>query len=116
MRDTRCGIVNESEIIFFPDDPIVEKYVARDLKRLCPEILYMDSDAVTMTRIGFDMLPEYSTSLPTGKADGKVWKCDTRSERGWIMREYVDNGDPSRWSIKDRKITVISVQGTEVKL
>lgn len=107
MSDTRCGIVNETDVIFFPDDPIVECCVKRDLRVFTSEVLYMDSDAVTMTQTGFQMLSEYSTSLPTGKADGKVWKRRL-DDRSWRLCEYVDKGDPTRWSIREWKITVLS--------
>lgn len=102
---TRCGIVTD-EVIFFRDDPTVERFVKHDLAALQPEIIYISSDEVWLTERGFDLLSEYSTSVPSGKADGKVWACNTRSERGWIMREYVDMGDPTRWTIKDRRITI----------
>lgn len=103
----RCGIVFESEVMFFPDDPIVERFVKIDLRKFCPEVLYIDSDAVTLTQTGFQMLSEYSTSLPTGKADGKVWKRRLK-DKSWRLCEYVDKGDPTRWSIHEWKITVLT--------
>jgi hypothetical protein len=44
----------------------------------------------------FKELPEYSTTIPTGKTIGKVWKAHRGGE--WWLREYVElpEDDPKR--------------------
>lgn len=72
---------------------VVSPFVARDLAALAPHLLRVDRKQVAITATGLGMLPEYSTSLPTGKADGKVWKArnhGTRRSR-WLLAEYVED-------------------------
>lgn len=103
--DGRCGIVDESDIVYIPDSPVVERCVKRDLQALSKHILHCDDSVVDLTMYGFGMLPEYSHSFPTGRADGKVWKRYDKV-KGWQMVEYVDMGDPARWNLKWRRILV----------
>lgn len=34
----------------------------------------MDDDYVLMSKLDFDLLPDYTNSEPTGKYNGKMWK------------------------------------------
>lgn len=95
------------------EDP-VEHYAAQLLAELAPEILAVDDSAVIMTARGVDLLPEYSSSLPTGKCDGKVWKCarDRRdASQGWWLAEYVDVGEPGYINITWREILLAEPLG-----
>lgn len=53
----------------------------------------------------FDVLPEYSTSLPTGQRIGKKWRRKIPIPIGgwdWLLGEYLPDPDPGfvliRWS------------------
>lgn len=95
MRDERA---------FWDDESA--KWLAR---RAAMSMLLDNTDAV-MTRVEFDKLDEYSTSVPTGAPVGRIWKC-RRPWRAhpdipatWWLGEYWDDGQieatqsvPIRW-------------------
>lgn len=56
-----------------------------------------------LTRREFEELPEYSTSIPTGKKPGKRWKRDLNTlppARKWMIGEYVDVGSTTEIGIR----------------
>jgi hypothetical protein len=122
-QQEREALLRDPKIVYHPDSPVVERSVAALLERLRPEVLECSDAYCVVTPRGWDLLPEYSASYPTGQADGKVWKVDTwfgapgevlerfrkvdpKEEQRWRLREYVDRGLPDRMSIHDRFLTV----------
>lgn len=85
---------------------VVEHYTAIDLRELAPEIRWVSRKQCAITARGLGMLKEYSTSLPTGQADGKVWKRCGYGRSRWVLGEYVDTGDPKRIGIRWRELLV----------
>lgn len=37
-------------------------------------VFVLDDDYVLMSKLDFDLLPDYTNSEPTGKYNGKMWK------------------------------------------
>jgi hypothetical protein len=97
------------EVVFTPDDKTVERYTRKDLEYLNRHIITIGRTFVQVDSVGFGLLLDYSCSLPTGQADGKVWKRRvkyTDGSAGWQMGEYVDVGDPKRYAIRWRHMLV----------
>lgn len=75
----------------------------------------MKQDTIALTQAALDMLPEYSTSLPTGKWPGKQWKAQYKGKDNWWMGEYYEEpGDTKFMYIRWQKI-VIREAGLKVK-
>jgi len=59
----------------------------------------MKEDCIALTQEAFDVLPNYSHSIPTGTTIGKQWKClvkRNREDKGtWYMKEYTTHPDPN---------------------
>jgi len=98
----------EYVVTYRPDSAVVERFVARDLAELRPEVVHADAEQVIVTTRGFGLLHEYSTSKPTGVADGKVWKSLT-TDAGWVLREYVDDGHPDGLLTVTRRLEVLDM-------
>lgn len=68
----------------------------------------IDIDGVhaTMSKKSFDLLREYSSTLPSGVYEGKMWKCCNKN--AWLLCWYdvANDGDPNKCSIKTRKILI----------
>lgn len=85
-------------------------------KLLDPALFLAVNGALPINRPTFAALHEYSTSLPTGTYEGKVWKTRTRS--GWMLGRFgapypddhehagqipigwwplIHEGEPARW-------------------
>lgn len=77
----------------------------RKLIQISPEHAYMSQKA-------FDELHEYSSSIPSGKYEGKMWKSHARWREGekiidqWSLVWYDVDPDPNMLSIKKRVIIV----------
>lgn len=66
------------------------------------EIVFQGPDAV-MTHKAFDMLLDYTGTMPTGVYDGKMWK--TRLEGSWYLRWYsTPRNNPNKCIINTRPI------------
>lgn len=63
------------------------------------------NDIAIMDQIAVDALLEYSTSIPTGTYEGKMWKC--RHPDGWQLCWYGASDDPDMISINRRPIRII---------
>lgn len=68
------------------------------------DILLDDKHAV-MAQHTFDQLSEYSTTVPSGVYNGKMWKSCWRGH--WLLRWYDDHPTmPNRCVINQREILV----------
>lgn len=66
--------------------------LAADIDRWIPEL-----ENIELTQEEFDALPEYSTTIPTGKSIGKQWRRQLyfgKYRGGWVRAEYVEDPDP----------------------
>ena len=61
-----------------------------------------DETHVLMTDRDFDDLGEYSTSIPSGVYEGKMWKCLQRGV--WYLRWFGVSDDPDKVSNHHRVI------------
>lgn len=66
--------------------------------------IYVDDHHALMTKESFYGLCEYSTSIPTGKYPGKMWRA--RRTGGWVLCWYEDGGEKGYLDIQIRPITV----------
>lgn len=57
----------------------------------------------------FNQLPEYSTTIPTGKTIGKQWKAQN-SKGMWFLCEYKSDPDPRYINIKKLRIIIVKGQ------
>jgi hypothetical protein len=70
-------------------------------------------DIAIMDRSTLARLPEYSTSIPTGVYEGKMWKfrqghgTPGGSDGSWFLRWYGPSDDPNKCSINERPIRLI---------
>lgn len=79
------------------------------------EQILVDQTAAVMNRKTFDALAEYSTSLPTGVYEGKMWKRDQPSRmmtdgeivHNWFLVWYDKSPDPEKCMIKQAIIFII---------
>lgn len=66
-------------------------------------------ETVELTQEEFDALPEYSTTIPTGKTIGKQWKRQLYYGKylaEWVRCEYVEDPDPEYVGMLWHKIVV----------
>lgn len=75
------------------------------------EILTDDTHAV-MTLPTFRKLAEYSSSLPSGVYDGKMWRGGTMQGR-WQLYWYGPGKTPDMCSINVREILIIDAKEAE---
>lgn len=76
--------------------PKSNEELAAEIDEWIPEL-----DVVELTQEEFDALPEYSTTIPTGKTIGKQWKRQLyygQYREQWVRCEYVpDEEDPENY-------------------
>lgn len=86
------------------------------VKDLPPGSFLYDREHAIITESVFDRLLEYSSTLPTGKSPGKVWKCNvTVANRvsgeppHWIIRFITEcyPPEPGKVLIHSREVLVI---------
>jgi hypothetical protein len=66
----------------------------------------IDDDVAMMSQASFDQLIEYSTSIPSGVYDVKIWKRRvTRSK--WLLCWYGPAPNPNQCSINTREIVIV---------
>jgi hypothetical protein len=66
--------------------------------------ILIDDTHALLTQSDFDMLATYSTSIPSGVYEGKMWKGQWSD--GWFLKWYV-NKDEKYCSTHSRKIIII---------
>lgn len=67
----------------------------------------MDEDVAVVTEADYERLSEYSTSIPTGVCDGKVWRRDWSVNGGKgeaILFFEADPDDPGQCFIRQRRL------------
>ena len=66
----------------------------------------VDEESALMSESAFRKLKNYSSSIPSGVYEGKMWKCETKD--GWYLRWYqnIPNNDKD-CAILSRKIILI---------
>jgi hypothetical protein len=68
--------------------------------------MLIDDEVAVMYPAVMAKLKEYSTTIPSGKYAGKMWKAKTAD--GWYLRWYEDDpSDPNGLFIRKRKIVLI---------
>lgn len=67
--------------------------------------ILIDDKTAVMTRADFNTLAEYSTSVPTGVYEGKMWKRHTPD--GWYLVWFGFSQKPDCCSNNYRKIEVV---------
>jgi len=68
------------------------------------KIVIDETHAIMSTKI-LNQLSEYSSSIPTGVYEGKMWKCNDR-KGGWLLCWFGPSKDPTMCSINNRKIII----------
>lgn len=74
-----------------------------------PDLL-MDDEVAIVPEADFKSLSEYSTSIPTGVCDGKVWKRNLSfaGGKGWTLLFYEqDPDDPGQCFIRQRRLIIM---------
>jgi hypothetical protein len=92
----------ESAIITIPDmiDPLGKCWDQPERSELT-----MQSDRVLMTEQTLNKLKEYSSSIPSGKYIGKMWK--RKNNEDWMLCWYGENENPELLSINKLKIKIV---------
>lgn len=70
------------------------------------EFTFREDGAVEMTQKQFKDLGEYSTSLPAGVYEGKMWK-KLSTDGIWLLHWYSYHSTPGMCSINYRPIIVV---------
>lgn len=65
----------------------------------------LDDTHALMSEQTFKGLAEYSTSMPTGVYDGKMWKGFANGE--WYLVWFAPDKDPDKARIEKRKILIV---------
>lgn len=65
----------------------------------------LDDTHALMSEQTFYELKEYSTTIPTGVYDGKMWKAFHKGE--WYLRWYAPDVDPEMVRIEKRIILIV---------
>jgi len=63
-------------------------------------------DIAIMDRSALQRLPEYSTTIPTGAYEGKMWRRANGPDK-WFLCWYGPSEDPDMVSINSRPIRLI---------
>jgi hypothetical protein len=92
-----------------PEDLEAEKMVV-----IVPSDRVIGTDEIALVPLKlFDVLPEYSCSLPTGQRFGKRWLMDrsfgTPRPPSWVLGEYEDINDPALVGIRWRDVEILEV-------
>lgn len=68
----------------------------------------IDETHALMSQQTFEQLQEYSTSIPSGVYDGKMWRAQTqrRNRIVWLLRWYDRSDSPMCSSLKSREILI----------
>jgi hypothetical protein len=66
------------------------------------ESIIIDNDHALMTEQVFNALKEYSSSIPSGTYEGKMWKMQHGGK--WFLRWYEATDEFSKVAIKSREI------------
>lgn len=75
-----------------------------------PSGFVLDDDYVLMSKLDFDLLPDYTNSEPTGKYNGKMWKGQFNTTKGkkWFLAWCHDENEVSNLiCISYREILVV---------
>ncbi len=67
--------------------------------------IIIDADVALMPNAVFDLLADYSGSMPSGIYAGKMWKA--RYQQGWELRWYSDAAEQGHFHMNRREIKVI---------
>lgn len=70
----------------------------------------LGDDYVLMSKLDFDLLPDYTNSEPTGKYNGKMWKGQFNTTKGkkWFLAWCHDENEVSNLiCISYREILVV---------
>lgn len=94
--------------------PLMTDPLGRYWKQPSPESILIDDCHAIMDQAAFDALGEYSSSMPSGVYDGKMWKrsdgvydVDFLAGGGipeWLLMWYGPSEVPDKCSINSRKI------------
>lgn len=97
--------------------PPITEPLGRYWKQPSPEAILVDDTHALMDRPTFDLLEEYSTSMPSGVYEGKMWSrhdglYDEKFLAGggqpeWLLVWYGPSEDPDKCSINKRIILLV---------
>jgi len=68
--------------------------------------ILIDDESALMNKESFKKLKEYSTSIPSGKYPGKMWKSNCGKELGYLVWFSVSE-DPKFLDINHRNIIIV---------
>lgn len=68
--------------------------------------ILLDDTHCAMSESNFKKLLEYSTSIPSGAYEGKMWK--TYQKGIWYLRWYGPHENPAKLSINSRELLIIN--------
>ena len=67
--------------------------------------ILVDKTHALMSWADFEKLHDYSTSLPSGVYEGKMWRCE--AVEGWYLCWYGPSTMRDRWVNNFRKILIV---------
>lgn len=70
-----------------------------------PGDIAIDGEYAVMDRATFEMLPEYSATLPSGVYPGKMWRANLGQK--WMLRWFGNHENPTLCSNNEREILLV---------
>jgi len=86
--------------------PPITNSLGRHWKQPSRFDIEIDAEHALMTKVVFDELAEYSSTLPTGVYEGKMWRRKLREDK-WLLAWYGPCDKPGHCSINTRKILLL---------
>ena len=68
------------------------------------------NDIAIIEKHTLDQLAEYSTTIPTGAYEGKMWKrrvCEFKNGSKWLLCWYGPSNNPKKVSINTRPLRIL---------
>jgi len=87
--------------------PPITDPLGRSWRQPHRRFIELDDTHALMSEQTFKGLAEYSTSIPTGVYDGKMWKGFANGE--WYLVWFAPDKDPDKARIEKRKILMLLI-------
>lgn len=87
--------------------PAMTHPLSKNWRQPTRESVHLFDDKAFIDRGDFNILPEYSCTIPTGVYEGKMWK--RREGVEWLICWYGPSLDPDECRIHYRKLVIVDI-------